>query len=1261
MTDTELVERLTATSDDFVFEAHAATHDPNPVGKNQYGPPWTGEGMYTHSLADALADYASGKISLKELTQHQNPKTGKNYSWWDTSAGEAKKAEFKTKFAGGSVPATEPPKPWPPKISDAASAAIDDKWAKEINTGSTSLSSHPAQYGAAALGVANKNGIPISDVLQNLEYKLGLQQDAPGGPYDKFKQWLGTEKGSNWATHVHLTDAIKTAPADLQADLKKSPSVPGDFSVVSTYTNAPPPWTVAQKTALTNYTKSFTNVQTFLRTGKAQGLQYISPTALNKQIADMRAGMRPLSQGLVVKRATGLKQFGASSVPSLQKMVGKTVTDKGFMSTTLNPKVPWQSLKNTQGSEQRVSVTINVPKGTPAAALHSISAYTDQNELLLLDGLNYKVVSVDPPSPGHPNPHVTLEVSSPTASAIYASSVLGIWAADSQHDPNPVGKNQYGPPWPHHFTSGMKVSHTNAEGKTSVVEVLSTNGDKVKVKHPKGSVYSVHHSFLTPMEDQGSSNTTTDKFTVGDKVTTPFGTGTYVGPVGPDVHAVHIDGSATGSKATFHTANIYPVATKPPIQWLGWENSPSHLKSAQKELTSGLLLESETKMLPEIITPGLWNKFKGSSPSSFKAWIAKNPQYNPTTTGDKTLTDLLKAKNPFAKGTKVTYDLGFKKDQPGTIDQVAADGKHAYITKTDGTGTAYVSLKDVKPVPAESESAPATGPKVGDKVTFDYLDTTGNTGTVDHVAGKTTYVKDDVTGSVVPIFPDQLHPATSSGSKFQAGESVEWNISPFKKVKGTVVSTDTATGTVNVKNSETGNTLKVSEAKLTSLGVPTPTVQKFTSGQAVSFKFAGFEGTGTVSHYDSAADGVVWVKPDPSANFGTEPTPIAEGALTPLKGDAPLSHLDQYEVGLITLKELTQQTNPQTGKKYSWWDTAAGQAKKQEFSQKFSGGTLTTPAAPPAYVLPSISTSAKKAITDKYGEDGSKIPSHPATYGASALGLANKTGTPLGTVLAHMDDLKGQKAPDSGSLTQQFSTWLQTDKGKNWATHVHLTQAITTAPPDLKKAMATPSLPGSTTPTSSVKIEHVAPGSDGYLPESAFAKPYKIENAPPPWTASQQAALKKYTGSSYITINGALRNPNASVSAATLSTIKNMQAGMRPIPKGIIARRGTTWKQFGVTSLAQLQALQGKTVSDPGFFSTTLNKSPHFASHGESSVAITIRVAPGTKAAYVAPISGFGMSENELILNSGTKFKVVKVEPGVGSYKSHVILETIPE
>lgn len=136
-------------------------------------------------------------------------------------------------------------------------------------------------------------------------------------------------------------------------------------------------------------------------------------------------------------------------------------------------------------------------------------------------------------------------------------------------------------------------------------------------------------------------------------------------------------------------------------------------------------------------------------------------------------------------------------------------------------------------------------------------------------------------------------------------------------------------------------------------------------------------------------------------------------------------------------------------------------------------------------------------------------------------------------------------------------------------------------------------------------------------------------------TQAQLAAMRSYTGSGYATINDALRYSNPT--GATATKIKQIDEGMRPIPKDVtlIRKVSGTKKVFGVDDLT---GMEGLSFSDPGYMSTAVTEGVW---HG--NVEMIIQAPAGTMGRYVKPFS-MHASENEVILARNTEMVINEIQ-----------------
>lgn len=139
-------------------------------------------------------------------------------------------------------------------------------------------------------------------------------------------------------------------------------------------------WTTTQRTALRKYTGSaYQDMNMHLRDGLSVG------RSTTNAITEAQRGMRPSTQPILVHRGTNFSQFGVQDAAQARQLVGKTMQDNGFMSTSVGGSAAF-------GGD--VLLEIECPTGTPMAFVKSISKYSRENEMLLAAGTKYRVLSV---------------------------------------------------------------------------------------------------------------------------------------------------------------------------------------------------------------------------------------------------------------------------------------------------------------------------------------------------------------------------------------------------------------------------------------------------------------------------------------------------------------------------------------------------------------------------------------------------------------------------------------------------------------------------------------------------------------------------------------------------------------------------------------------------------------------------------------------------------------------------------------------------
>lgn len=157
------------------------------------------------------------------------------------------------------------------------------------------------------------------------------------------------------------------------------------------------------------------------------------------------------------------------------------------------------------------------------------------------------------------------------------------------------------------------------------------------------------------------------------------------------------------------------------------------------------------------------------------------------------------------------------------------------------------------------------------------------------------------------------------------------------------------------------------------------------------------------------------------------------------------------------------------------------------------------------------------------------------------------------------------------------------------------------------------------------------------------------------WTASQQSALKTYTGGSYYSINSYLYGKLNSISDTYLKVIKNAQLGMRPSTTPLLLHRGVGFNGIAnAKNHSDLEKAVGSTWKSGGFFSTSVAGTAAFSG---KPVILEVEAPPGTPMAWVKPISNY-KSENEMLLAAGLHYRIISVKKEGG--KSVVRIRVVP-
>lgn len=147
-------------------------------------------------------------------------------------------------------------------------------------------------------------------------------------------------------------------------------------------------------------------------------------------------------------------------------------------------------------------------------------------------------------------------------------------------------------------------------------------------------------------------------------------------------------------------------------------------------------------------------------------------------------------------------------------------------------------------------------------------------------------------------------------------------------------------------------------------------------------------------------------------------------------------------------------------------------------------------------------------------------------------------------------------------------------------------------------------------------------------------------------TGAPRAAIKKYTGSDYSSINAALRKQADATKipeGTWAETVKNADKAFKPLTEPVIVNRGSTWQEFvfendrlNSVPPPSPDALIGTVQVQHGYMSTSVGSRSAFSS---KQVQIKLLVPEGHGATWAMPYSRYE-SERELLLERGTQMYI---------------------
>lgn len=349
-------------------------------------------------------------------------------------------------------------------------------------------------------------------------------------------------------------------------------------------------------------------------------------------------------------------------------------------------------------------------------------------------------------------------------------------------------------------------------------------------------------------------------------------------------------------------------------------------------------------------------------------------------------------------------------------------------------------------------------------------------------------------------------------------------------------------------------------------------------------------------------------------------------------------------------------------------------AKKQE---KFDVATLQ---AQHGQIPPDINAAVQRELFDKFKKHSSAgfvtLSSSPetlftalhetlenynpqATNGTSVpklnllqlLKIVDEQSTNKANAIAKQKDANAPEIANTNAYEKAIVAWLQTPAGAQAATDLLHPPPPTTVNGHVYQSKFTQKVLDTLAkikPANQIGTPKSFTTSFNTLTQSEAFKLQQQQLAGNPWTSAQQAAIKKYSGNYYSTMNPIIRDDvkatkgtGESTHLEAARTAINIQEGMRPLPHGVRVFRKTRPSQFpGLTDnakFADIKKFEGKLFVDRAPMSTSISQSTW-----SGNVHLTIDLPEGTPAIYIENISQ-NKSELEMLLALGLKYRVISV------------------
>lgn len=147
------------------------------------------------------------------------------------------------------------------------------------------------------------------------------------------------------------------------------------------------------------------------------------------------------------------------------------------------------------------------------------------------------------------------------------------------------------------------------------------------------------------------------------------------------------------------------------------------------------------------------------------------------------------------------------------------------------------------------------------------------------------------------------------------------------------------------------------------------------------------------------------------------------------------------------------------------------------------------------------------------------------------------------------------------------------------------------------------------------------------------------------WTESlskeNKAAIHSYTGTAYSNINARLRGLEKSFDPGNQECAIRIHQALSgaSIPADCTVYRGVSSKALGMLRMLPDNMLVGKTFTDHGFMSTSLERNSAFG----GDMLLEVDVPKGAHGAYVGDISSAGHYESEVLFDAGQQMRITGV------------------